>query len=144
MSAHQITISLPAELAHYVDSAPDASSLIAKALRFYQERVSSLEAGPASAKADLLRGFKPATGESLDPQIEQLEMKIDELYEEIGALLSADRPVEQNRIREKRDQLRLLQEYEADLIERRAAARLRFDSEEGHRLLERAQNLMRR
>ncbi len=38
MSEQQITISLPQELARYVGSAPNASSLIAEALRHYQAR----------------------------------------------------------------------------------------------------------
>ena len=47
MSAQQVTISLPAELARYVDAAPDAGSLVADALRLYRERALARELAQA-------------------------------------------------------------------------------------------------
>ena len=38
MRQQQITISLPQDLAHYVNAAPDASSLVAEALHHHRER----------------------------------------------------------------------------------------------------------
>ncbi len=38
MTAQQITISVPGELARYLAAAPDPSFLIAEALRLYRER----------------------------------------------------------------------------------------------------------
>ncbi len=45
MSAQQVTISLPSELASYVDSAPDAGNLVAEALRLYRARARRRELG---------------------------------------------------------------------------------------------------
>jgi hypothetical protein len=47
MSVQQITISLPTELIRYMDAAPDASSLVAEALRLYREHTLSRELAQA-------------------------------------------------------------------------------------------------
>lgn len=75
---------------------------------------------------------------------EDLESQIDELYLEIRGLLSrrhAD-PTVATQVEEKRRRLRSLQRREADLMEQRAEARLRFVPPEGQALLDRAQKLL--
>ena len=56
MEAQQVTISLPTDLAHYVDSVPDPSQLVAEALRLYRKHVK---------RQTLARAYQDAAEESL-------------------------------------------------------------------------------
>ncbi len=139
--SRKVTLSLPEELIAYVDSkaaqmGTNRSRLVSDLLERSRrhERVNpKVSADPARAD----------TG-SRDREISRLEARIDELYGEIRDLVavSTEQPARRTQIGQKRDQLRALQQREADLMERRAAARLRFDPEEGNRLLERAAKLL--
>lgn len=107
----------------------------------YQVIVTFEEPGEAADE-----GLRPALAEVADGEMLRIEMRIDRLYDEIRELVarSAEDPSLQAEISRKRKKLRTLQEQEADLMEQRADARLRFDPEDGNRLLERAQRLLER
>lgn len=55
MSVMQITVSLPAELGSYVESAPDTDSLVVEALKLHQER---------SLEQELARAYQEDAAES--------------------------------------------------------------------------------
>ncbi len=82
--------------------------------------------------------------ESEDPDLGQLETRIDQLYDQLRDLVarSAREPGLGAEIDEKRHQLVALQENEARLAERRAWSRLRIKPGEGYRLLERVEKLL--
>ncbi len=73
----------------------------------------------------------------------QLESRIDQLYDQLRALVvrSASEPGLRDEIDEKRRQLIRLQEEEARLAERRARSRLLIKPGEGYRILERLEKL---
>ncbi len=92
-------------------------------------------------------GSSEAATESRDsPQerAEKIETRIDELYDELRALVarSGSEPDLRGAIDEKRRQLAALQEEEAELAERRARSRLRRQPGEGYRMLDRVEKLL--
>lgn len=89
-------------------------------------------------------GFAEAPSQSEDPDVGQLETRIDQLYDQLRALVarSAREPGLHGEIDEKRRLLAALQEEEAKLAERRAQSRLRIKPGEGYRMLERVEKLL--
>ena len=83
-------------------------------------------------------------GDSEDRDVGQLETRIDQLYDQLRALVarSAREPDLRGEIDDKRRQLVALQEEEAELAERRARSRLRIKPGEGYRMLERVEQLL--
>ncbi len=61
MRVIEITVALPAELGSYVQSAPDADSLVAEALRLHQER---------ALEHDLARAYQEDADDSLRLHLE--------------------------------------------------------------------------
>ncbi len=92
-------------------------------------------------------GFAEAAAESKGvprERAEEIETRIDELYEDLRALVarSGSEPDLRGAIDEKRRQLVALQEEEAELAERRARSRLQIQPGEGYRMLDRVEKLL--
>ncbi len=89
-------------------------------------------------------GFAEVPIGSKDRDIGQLETRIDQLYDQLRALVarSAHEPGLRGEIDEKRRQLVALQEEEAKLAERRARSRLQIKPGEGYCMLERVEKLL--
>lgn len=77
---------------------------------------------------------------------EEVEMEIDAVYDEIRSLVAsrAGDPGLSRALHPLREKLRALQEREAEMMERRFLAHFRFDPEGGDRLIERAQQLLKK
>ncbi len=93
-------------------------------------------------------GSAEAVSESMDvpgERAEQIETRIDGLYDELRALVarSGSEPGLRGAIDEKRRQLVELQEGEAELAEHRATSRLRIQPGAGYSMLERVEKLFR-
>lgn len=89
-------------------------------------------------------GFAEAPTESEDRDVGQLETRIDQVYDQLGALVarSALESGLRGEIDEMRRQLAALQEEEAKLAERRAVSRIQIKPGEGYRMLERVEKLL--
>jgi antitoxin (DNA-binding transcriptional repressor) of toxin-antitoxin stability system len=101
---------------------------------------------PAEREVSGQAGAEVAGHAAQAAEVGDLEARIDLLYGEIRDLLarSAGDPAVAAQAEQKRQQLRSLQERQAELLERRAATRLRFDRETGEQLLARAEKLLER
>ena len=81
------------------------------------------------------------------PTQKELEMQISALYDEIRTVVvkhEGDPEALGRELLPLRKKLRVLQEQEADLMERRILSHLRFDPDEGDRLLQSARDLLKR
>lgn len=100
---------------------------------------------PGSPPVGVALGARQKDLEAL-PDQESLEMQIGTVYDEIRTLVARHEggPAELGRLlRPLREQLRALQEQEADLMERRLRSHFRFDPAEGDRLVQAARSLLK-
>ncbi len=142
--SHTLTLELDDEIYTTIRRHAEAAGIspIDWALR----AIDAYRAGfPRKGAAETIAGASAeARTESEDRDTEQLESGIDQLYDQLRALVarSTSEPSLRDEIDEKRRQLSRLQEEEAKLAERRARSRLLIKPGEGYRMLERVEKLL--
>lgn len=135
MSTQAVTLEIPQPLYELIKSrAQQARRSVETELL---EWVASVAKSPAVATVG---------ADSIDEGILRLEREIDQAYDEIRDLVArcGEDPSLRVEIERTNARLRELQEQEADLMERRAESRLRFDPKQGEALLDHAARLLER